>query len=128
MAAVSRSVLLDDGVPAFLVLLVLLLAISLIAVIRLPRWAGPSEDDTQDEPGHPRPRTPGTHEPVPGRRKRRPVRHPVGPSQPVPPASPASRTIRPGTSPARCTGEARSPRRRCPAARLGNRRGNREGG
>ena len=56
MAAVSGSVLMDDGVPAFLVLLVLLLAISLVAVIRLPRWAGPSDDDTHDEPGHPPPK------------------------------------------------------------------------
>ncbi len=56
MAAVSGSVLLNDGVPAFLVLLVLLLAISLVAVIRLPRWDGPSDDNSQDEPGHPAPK------------------------------------------------------------------------
>ncbi len=56
MAAMSRSALVDDGVPAFLVLVVLLLAISLVAVIRLPRWAGPSDDDTHDEPGHPPPK------------------------------------------------------------------------
>ena len=37
-------------------LLVRLLTISLVAVIRLPRWAGPSDDDTQDEPGHPPPK------------------------------------------------------------------------
>ncbi len=53
MAAMSRSALVNNGVPAFLVLVVLLLAISLVAVIRLPRWAGPSDDDTHDEPGHP---------------------------------------------------------------------------
>jgi hypothetical protein len=52
----SRSAVVNDGVPAFLVLLVLLLAISLVAVIRLPRWAGPSDDDTHDEPGHPPPK------------------------------------------------------------------------
>jgi len=45
VAAMSRSALVNDGVPAFLVVLVLLLAISLVAVIRLPRWAGPSDDE-----------------------------------------------------------------------------------
>jgi hypothetical protein len=65
----SRSAFVNDGFPAFLVLLVLLLAISLVAVIRLPRWAGsPSDDDTQDETGHPapsraRPARPGTRPP-----------------------------------------------------------------
>jgi hypothetical protein len=52
----SRLALANDGVPAFLVLLMLLLAISLVAVIRLPRRAGPSDDDTHDEPGHPPPK------------------------------------------------------------------------
>ena len=56
MAAMSRSALANDGDPAFLVLLMLLLAISLVAVIRLPRCAGPSDDDTHDEPGHPPPK------------------------------------------------------------------------
>jgi len=55
----SRSALVNDGFLAFvvlLVLLVLLLAMSFVAVIRVPRWAGsPSDQDTQDEPGHPVP-------------------------------------------------------------------------
>ena len=52
----SRSALINGGVPAFMVLLVLLLATSLVAVIRLPRRAGsPPDDDTRDEPGHPGP-------------------------------------------------------------------------
>ena len=105
MAAMSRSALVNDGVPAFMVLLVLLLAISLVAVIRLPRWAGtPSDDDTQDETGHPAPSRAGPRDPVPGRRERRPLLDPVRPSWPVPRASPASRIFRPGTSPARCLG------------------------
>jgi hypothetical protein len=45
----SRSALVNDGIPTFLVLL---LAISLAAVIRLPRWVGrPPDEDAQDEPG-----------------------------------------------------------------------------
>jgi hypothetical protein len=50
LAAVSarspRPALVDDGVMSFLAFLVLLLAISLFAVIRLPRWAGgPADED-----------------------------------------------------------------------------------
>jgi len=42
--------LVNDGIPAFLVLL--LLAMSLVAVIRLRRWVGsPPDQDAQDEPG-----------------------------------------------------------------------------
>ena len=56
----SRPALLNDGIAAFLVLLVLLLAMSLVTVSRLPRWASsPPDEDTHDEPDHPRLRTPG---------------------------------------------------------------------
>ena len=65
----SRSALVNDGVPAFLVLLVLLLAISLVAVIRLPRGPGLLTTTPMTSPAIPRPRTSGTHEPVPVRRK-----------------------------------------------------------
>jgi len=57
----SRSALVNDGVPAFLVLLVLLLAISLVAVIRLPRGPGLLTTTPMTSPAIPRPSTPGTH-------------------------------------------------------------------
>ena len=41
----------NDGVMVFLVFLVLLLAISLVAVVRLPPWAGsPADEDAPDTP------------------------------------------------------------------------------
>src|ERR1039457_3837172 len=99
----SRSALVNDGFLAFvvlLVLLVLLLAMSFVAVIRVPRWAGsPSDQDTQDEPGHFVPSHAG-----PAQGGARPPGTQAGAPRPVPRASPASRTIRPGTSPARCLG------------------------
>src|SRR5450755_4007497 len=91
----SRSALVNDGFLAFvvlLVLLVLLLAMSFVAVIRVPRWAGsPSDQDTQDEPGHPVPshagpaqggaRPPGTQAGATGQSGEPdyPARHVTGP-------------------------------------------------
>ena len=114
MAAVSRSVLLNDGVPAFLVLLVLLLAISLVAVIRLPRWAGPSDDDTQDEPGHPPPKH--------ARHTRAGTRPPETQA-----GAPSGRSVpASATGPVHRRGTVASPK--VSGSRLGNRRGSREGG
>lgn len=49
--APSPRVLDNDGVMVFLVFLVLLLAISLVAVVRLPPWAGsPADEDAPDAP------------------------------------------------------------------------------
>lgn len=74
----SRMTLVNDGVPALLLLLLVLLAVSLLAVIRLPRWAGPSPDEDHqpvlDEPAlessvFAQPRGRAEPEPAPARAK-----------------------------------------------------------
>jgi hypothetical protein len=50
----SRAALVNDGVPAFLAMLVLALVLTVIAVIRLPRWTDThTDEDEQPEPGQP---------------------------------------------------------------------------
>ena len=48
----TRAALVNDGIPAFLAALVLVLVLMLIAVIRLPRWGDThAEDDEQPDSG-----------------------------------------------------------------------------
>lgn len=45
-----RAAMVNDGILSFLILLSLLLVMSLFAVIRLPRWAGPPDGDVKPAP------------------------------------------------------------------------------
>jgi hypothetical protein len=58
----SRAALVNDGIPAFLAVLVLVLVLTLIAVIRLPRWT----DTHADEDEQPELDQPAAAWPAPG--------------------------------------------------------------
>jgi hypothetical protein len=104
----SLSALANAGVLSFMVLLVVLLAMSLSAIIGLPACPPARLRRTAGL----RLPTGRLRRPVPGRRDRGPA--------PTPRGNPARAVIRPGMSPARCPGRSRSPGRKCPAIRPGD--------
>jgi hypothetical protein len=83
-----RAAMVNDGIMSFLVLLLLLLVMSLFAVIRLPRWAGPADGD--GKPASPVPARPAQ---PPAPRHARPGHAWPAPVWPVPawPVAPGSR-------------------------------------
>jgi hypothetical protein len=84
--ASPRAAMINDGIQAFLLLLVLLLLMSLFAVIRLPRWAGPADGDGRPAAPLPaRPAPPAPRHALPGHAWPAPV-WPV-PAWPVPAGS-----------------------------------------
>ena len=134
MAAMSPA-LADDGASIIMVLLVVLLAMMLVAVIRLPEWDGPPEQDARPQPAPAAPSRPAdVHARAAATIARAAVVLPARPPpEPRPddiatipvPAVAASRPRRDGYAArhasGRCPGQARSPGRRYPAARHGNR-------
>jgi hypothetical protein len=100
-----RAALGTDGIPFLLGLLVLLLVAMLVAVIRLPPWAGP-EPDEDDQPG--RPAAPARPAPAAPARAPRAVRLPGEPAgaifPPSPPADAAGQPDQTGYTPRHAPG------------------------
>lgn len=93
-----RAAMINDGILSFLLILLLLLLMSLFAVIRLPRWAGPADGDGRPAPPLPaRPAPPAPRHALPGHAWPAPV-WPV-PAWPVPSGSRPAGT-QPGAAPA----------------------------